>query len=171
MRVDNSPWSGGIISITDFYNMKVCCVFLLESPHWGDSNEYAQYTIFNIKQKIALNYPKPAVMGFFLGTREQFRNSRGKRAIRVRATEVLSIVYCMVCDCLKFYIKSTYQGKNGKDFSQPSRSRRPTASWAQHKKGEAQPSPFAVLSLPESKKMVVYCWVDSEIPRCRLAEK
>ena len=31
-----------------FFNMKVCCVFSLESPHRGDSNEYTQYTIFNI---------------------------------------------------------------------------------------------------------------------------
>ena len=44
--------------------MKVYCVFTLESPHRGDSNEYTQYTIFNIK-KITLNYPKSAVMGFF----------------------------------------------------------------------------------------------------------
>ena len=28
-------------------------------------------------------------MSFFLGTQEQVRNSRGKRAISVRATEVL----------------------------------------------------------------------------------
>ena len=70
----------------DFYNTKVCCVFLLESPHWGDSNEYTQYTIFNIKQKIALNYPKPAIMGFFLETQERVRNSHGTRAIGVRAT-------------------------------------------------------------------------------------
>ena len=28
-----------------FFNMKVFCVFLLESPHRGDSNEYKQYTI------------------------------------------------------------------------------------------------------------------------------
>ena len=39
------------------YNMKVCCMFSLESPHRGDSNEYIQYTIFNIKKKIILNYP------------------------------------------------------------------------------------------------------------------
>ena len=32
-----------------FFNMEVCCVFSLESPHRGDSNEYTQYTIFNIK--------------------------------------------------------------------------------------------------------------------------
>ena len=28
-----------------FFNMKVCCVFSLESPHRGDSNDYTQYTI------------------------------------------------------------------------------------------------------------------------------
>ena len=44
-----------IISI--FLNMKVYCVFSLESPHRGDSNEYTQYTIFNVKKKIALIYP------------------------------------------------------------------------------------------------------------------
>ena len=46
--------------------MKVCCVYSLESPHRGDSNEYTQYTIFNIKTKITLNYryPKSAAMGF-----------------------------------------------------------------------------------------------------------
>ena len=37
-----------------FFNMKVRCVFSLESPHRGDSNEYTQCTIFNIKKKIAL---------------------------------------------------------------------------------------------------------------------
>ena len=34
-----------------FYNIKVCCVLSLESSHQGDSNEYTQYTIFNIKKK------------------------------------------------------------------------------------------------------------------------
>ena len=33
------------------FNMKAYCVFLLESPHRGDSNEYTQYTIFNMKKK------------------------------------------------------------------------------------------------------------------------
>ena len=47
-----------------FFNMKVCCVLSLESPHGGDSNEYTQYTVFNIKKKITLNYPKFAAMGF-----------------------------------------------------------------------------------------------------------
>ena len=39
-------------------------MFSLESPHRGDSNEYTQYTIFNIKKKITLNYPKSAAIGF-----------------------------------------------------------------------------------------------------------
>ena len=45
--------------------MKACCVFSLESPHGGDSDEYTQYTSFNIKQKITLNHPKSAAMGLF----------------------------------------------------------------------------------------------------------
>ena len=49
MSVNHSTRSGGIIEIFPiFFNMKVYCVFSLESPHRGDSNEYTQYTIFNI---------------------------------------------------------------------------------------------------------------------------
>ena len=70
--------------------VKVCCVFSLESPHRGDSNENKQYTIFNIKKEINLNYSKSAAMGFFLResrtSSKRVRNSRGKRAISVRAT-------------------------------------------------------------------------------------
>ena len=33
----------GIISL--FYHGIVCCVYSLESPHRGDSNEYTQHTI------------------------------------------------------------------------------------------------------------------------------
>ena len=64
-------------------------MFLLESPHRGDSNEYKQYTSFNLKKKITVNYPKSVAMGFFQETQERVRNSRGKRAISVRATEGL----------------------------------------------------------------------------------
>ena len=42
-----------------------------------------------MKKKITLNYPKSAAMRFFQGTQERVRNSRGKRAISVLATEVL----------------------------------------------------------------------------------
>ena len=30
------------------FNMRICCVSSLESPDQGDSNEYAQYTVFNM---------------------------------------------------------------------------------------------------------------------------
>ena len=40
-------------------------MFSLESPHRGDSNEYTQYTIFNMNMKSTLNYPKSVAMGFF----------------------------------------------------------------------------------------------------------
>ena len=48
-----------------FFNMKVYCVFSLESPHRGDSNVYSQYTIFIIKKKNTPDYSKSAAMGFF----------------------------------------------------------------------------------------------------------
>ena len=72
-----------------FFNMMVGGMFSLESPHRGDSNEYTQYTIFNIEKKITLNYLKSAAMVFFQGTQERVRNNRGIRAISVRAIEVL----------------------------------------------------------------------------------
>ena len=53
-----------------FFNMKVCCVFSLESPHQGDSNENIQHTIFNRKKIISLNYPKSAAIDFFQGTQK-----------------------------------------------------------------------------------------------------
>ena len=76
-----------------FFSMKVCCVFSLESPHRGDSNEYTQYTIFNIfniRKKITLKLSQICSYEFlFQGTQERVRNSLGKRANSVRATEVL----------------------------------------------------------------------------------
>ena len=35
----------------DFLKHEGMCVFSLESPHRGDSSEYTQHTIFNIKKK------------------------------------------------------------------------------------------------------------------------
>ena len=55
MRVEYSARSGGF-----FFDMKVCCVFSLESPHRGYSTENTQYTIFNKNNKNTLNYPKSA---------------------------------------------------------------------------------------------------------------
>ena len=90
MRVDYSARSGGLIGIFFFifFKMKVYCVFSLESPHRGDSNEYTQYTIFNMNKKDTINYPKSAAKGFFSkGLKNEFEH--GKRAISVQAIEVL----------------------------------------------------------------------------------
>ena len=70
MSVNHSARSGGIIGIcfSIFFSMKVCCMFSLESPHRGDSNECTQHTIINTKKKIILNFPKyniSAAIGFF----------------------------------------------------------------------------------------------------------
>ena len=72
MRFDYSARSGGLqgIFFFIFFNIKVYFVFSLESPHRGDSNEFTQYTIFNMNEKDTINYPKPAAMGFFQGTQE-----------------------------------------------------------------------------------------------------
>ena len=68
-------------------------MFSLESPHRSNSNEYTQHAIISIKKKIILNYPKynnDCSFGIFsLGIQERVRNSRGKRAIGVRAIVVL----------------------------------------------------------------------------------
>ena len=69
-------------------------MFLLESPHGGDSNEYTQYTIFNIKKKITQIIRNLQLWDVYKGTQKRVRNSRGKRAISVRATEVLLYMYC-----------------------------------------------------------------------------
>ena len=75
--------------------MKVCCVFSLESPHRGDSDENTQYTIFNIKRKSLWILPALQPLIFFQGTHDHVRNSQGKRAIRVRAIEVL-LYYALI---------------------------------------------------------------------------
>ena len=87
MSEDVSAGLGGIIRIRKhkkdifsiFCNIKICCVFSLESPHRGVSNEITQYTIFNMKKKITLNYLKSAATGLFSkGLKNRVLNSRGK---------------------------------------------------------------------------------------------
>ena len=90
--VDYRARTGCIIGISSRFSLtrrSVCCVFSLESPHEGDSNKYAQHTIVNLKKE---NHPKLSQVcgyGFFQGSQERVRNSGGKRAISVRATEGL----------------------------------------------------------------------------------
>ena len=55
--------------------MKIYLVFSLESPRLGDCNKYTQYTIFNIKKKITINYPKTAAMRFSKGLKNEFNTA------------------------------------------------------------------------------------------------
>ena len=103
MSVNDSARSGSkqvrkqnmdIFSI--FFNIKVYSVFSLESPHRGDSNEYTQYTIFNLKRKITLIIPNLQLWDFFQGTQERVRNSRGKRAVEVLLyLLIISFIYLL----------------------------------------------------------------------------
>ena len=52
------------------FNIKVCYMFSLESKMY--SNEYTQYTIFNITKR---KYSKSAVLEFFQGTQERVRTA------------------------------------------------------------------------------------------------
>ena len=65
-------------------------MFSLESPHGGDSNEYTQYSIFNIKRKSPYIIPDLQLRDFFQWTRERIRKSRGKRAINARTMKTIS---------------------------------------------------------------------------------
>ena len=48
----------------------------LESPHRGDSNEYTQYTIYNMNMTNTLNYPKSAAMDLFSkGLKNEFETA------------------------------------------------------------------------------------------------
>ena len=84
-------------------------MFKLGSPYRGNSNEYTQYIIFNIKKKITLSYPKAGAMGYFQGTQERVRNSRGKRVIRFEPLKfycILNLRYSFGLHIsLQYYIK------------------------------------------------------------------
>ena len=77
MRVDYSARSGSFVgTFLIFFNMNVYCLFSLESPHRGDSNEYTQYTVFNIKKK---HHPKLIKTGsynnFSKGLKKEFETA------------------------------------------------------------------------------------------------
>ena len=50
--------------------MKVCCLFSIESPHRGDSNEYIHYTLSQYEKE---NHPKlSTAMGFSKEPKNEF---------------------------------------------------------------------------------------------------
>ena len=54
---------------------KCMCVYSLESPHRGDSNEYTQHTFSRKKKKIYLNYPFIVFAGNPCGLKNMFDSS------------------------------------------------------------------------------------------------
>ena len=80
-------------------------MFSLESPHRGDSNEYTQYSIFNIRKKITLNYPKSPAMGFFTkGFKNEFETAVVNEPsvfepLKFYCTYVN--VFCCVCESIQ----------------------------------------------------------------------
>ena len=66
-------------------------MFSLESPHRGDSNEITRYTIFNIRKKFSLNYPKSATIGTGLNL-ERIRNSVVNEPSMFKSLKVYSYI-------------------------------------------------------------------------------
>ena len=94
--INHSARSGGKIGISFsiFFNINVFCVFSLETPHRGDSNEYIQYTVFNIKRKPPLIIPNLQLWDFFQGTQEQVQNAPYIGAIKIRLLYLKCANYC-----------------------------------------------------------------------------
>ena len=67
-------------------------MFSLESPHRGDSNEFTQYTIFNIKN-ITIDYSKCAAMKVFF--RGALKNDFETAVVNEPSVFEPLKVYCM----------------------------------------------------------------------------
>ena len=61
--------------------------------HRGDSNEYTQYTIFNIKKRITLNNPKSAAIGFYS---KGFKNKFATAVVNEPPVFEPLKVYCII---------------------------------------------------------------------------
>ena len=60
----------------DVFDFVVYCVFTLESPHRGNSNEYTKYTIFNKKGKTPQIIPNLQLWYFFpKGLKKEFKTA------------------------------------------------------------------------------------------------
>ena len=58
-----------------FCNMNVCCVFSLESPHRGDSNEYKQHTFLIKQEKSPLITLSLSLWDFSKGLKNEFETA------------------------------------------------------------------------------------------------
>ena len=86
-------------------------MFSLESPHRGDSNEYTQYTIFNIQKKISLTIPNTQLLGFFSkGLKDEFETAVVNEPPVFEPLKIYCIVTCNI-DLNKPIITSSRQSK------------------------------------------------------------
>ena len=111
-----SKWRQFSDFFSSFWTIMVWCVYSLELPRWGNSNEYTQHTVYWYSKTISLNI-------YFLELLEEFRRDSkrvqirlGKRAIGVWATEVrlyigfgLSAFQCFCCTESRALDKKGYQ--------------------------------------------------------------
>ena len=65
MSISASARSGGNIVCPTLFNMKAYCVFTLESPYRGDSNEDTQYTIFQYEKEKHPEFSQICSYGIF----------------------------------------------------------------------------------------------------------
>ena len=73
--------------------MTVCCESSLESPHRGNSNEYTQYTIFNMKKE---NYPKLSQTCSYGIFSEGFNNEFETAMVNESSVFELMKIYCIM---------------------------------------------------------------------------
>ena len=106
-------------------------MFSLESPHRGDSNEYTQYTIFHIKKKFTLNYPKSAGLGFRQYIEEHIIAKFWRHPVRGRIAIVDLRLYG---NCHLFLPSRWTVGSCRKEFASHSKRVVPSGRW-QKKQG------------------------------------
>ena len=70
-------------------------MFSLQLPHRGDSNDYTIYH-FQYKNENHPNYPKSAVMGFFLGPKNQFETAVVNEPSVFKPLKFYCMLYCII---------------------------------------------------------------------------
>ena len=111
MSVNHSGRSSGTIEIcfSIFFDIMVCCLFSLESPHRGDSNEYTQHTtLITIKKKTTKIYPK-----YNMSAAIEFFPRDLRKGFEIAVVNELSVFeplkfYCILTICCRREVFSTF---------------------------------------------------------------
>ena len=105
-----------------FLNMKVYCAFSFELPHRGDSNEFTQHTIINIKKKITLNYNVFLICSYGIfskGLKNEFKTAVVNKPSLFEPLKFYCIIITDAAESAKSYGSpwSSHSGRNAKDGS------------------------------------------------------